>query len=292
MHGKSLHKLSRPISSLTKQIWLQMNNVHSVAATGFNQGNHYDSNRPSYTDQAIRYIVDVLSELSPLNRKDLKYDVLELGAGTGKFTEKITLCISQDVKYLASEPSESFLGVLRNKVPSFVECAPCTADAIPLPNNSVKLIIAAQCFHWFANHENLQELYRVLVPGGRFVMLWNNKDWSIPWVKSIEDILTQYYDEDTPRAVSYKWKHVIESFSGFSLKNHQLLPGIQMRGERDFVVEHFSSISVISRLSPEEKQEALAKFYNVLDSSEMTKHLSEIQIPFHTEIYDVEKMVL
>lgn len=67
---------------------------------------------------------------------------------------------------------------------------------------------------------------------------------------------------------------------------------IYFQGNRDFVVGHFSSISVISRLSPEEKQEALAKFYNVLGSSEMTKDLSEIQIPFRTEIYDVEKMVL
>ena len=60
-------------------------------------------------------------------------------------------------------------------------------------------------------------------------MVWNNKDWSVPWVKSMEDILTQYYDEDTPRAVTYKWKHVIESVTGFTLKCHQLLPGIEMK---------------------------------------------------------------
>jgi hypothetical protein len=29
--------------------------------------------------------------------------------------------------------------------------------------------------------------------------------------------------------VAYKWKHVIESFTGFTLKCHQLLPGIEMK---------------------------------------------------------------
>jgi hypothetical protein len=43
------------------------------------------------------------------------------------------------VKYLATEPSDSFLMTLRSKVPSFVECAACTANALPLPNNSVKV---------------------------------------------------------------------------------------------------------------------------------------------------------
>ena len=218
--------------------------------------------------------------------------MLELGAGTGKFTEKITACIAQDVKYLATEPSDSFLMTLRSKVPSFVECAACTANALPLPNNSVKLIIAAQCFHWFASPESLQEIYRVLVPGGRFVMVWNNKDWSVPWVKSMEDILTQYYDEDTPRAITYKWKHVIESFTGFTLKCHQLLPGIEMKGDRDFIVSHFSTISVIAMLSEEERQEVLTRFHKVLETNEQTQHHSQIQIPFCTEIYDVEKTVL
>lgn len=37
MHWHSLHKLSKPILSFTKQIGVQMNNVHNVAATGFNQ---------------------------------------------------------------------------------------------------------------------------------------------------------------------------------------------------------------------------------------------------------------
>lgn len=268
-----------------------MKSVHSVAASGFLQGSHYDSNRPSYTNEAVKYVADVFQELSPLGSGESQCDILELGAGTGKFTEKILSQLSSDVKYVASEPSEPFLATLKSKVPDSVQCISCTARDIPFTNNSIKLIIAAQCFHWFADNENLQEIHRVLVPGGRFVCVWNNKDWSVPWIKAMEDVLTQYYDEDVPRAIKYKWKEVIERFTGFTLKRHQMLPGVHIQGDKDFIVGHFSSISVISKLPDHEKQEALNKFYTVLNSHEMTKNLTEIHVPLKTEIYDVEKAV-
>jgi SAM-dependent methyltransferase len=54
-----------------------------------------------------------------------------------------------------------------------------TCSSLMLPKVKVQciyllwfqLIIAAQCFHWFASPESLQEIYRVLVPGGRFGMI-------------------------------------------------------------------------------------------------------------------------
>ena len=48
------------------------------------------------------------------------------------------------MRYLATEPSEPFLATLMNKVPSFVECGACAADAIPLPNNSVKVYFSTR----------------------------------------------------------------------------------------------------------------------------------------------------
>lgn len=64
--------------------------------------------------------------------------------------------------------------------------------------------------------------------------MWNNKDWSHPWVNQIEKILTEYYDE-TPRAVTRGWEKEIRKFESFVDQKSTMLPGIQ------FEVHHIFS---------------------------------------------------
>ena len=42
-----------------------------------------------------------------------------------------------------------------------------TADAIPLPDESVDAVVCAQSFHWFATPQALAEIQRILKPGGK-----------------------------------------------------------------------------------------------------------------------------
>lgn len=57
------------------------------------------------------------------------------------------------------------------------------AEDIPLPESCARALVAAQSFHWMASPATLREVHRVLVPGGLFVMLWNTRDLSRPWVR-------------------------------------------------------------------------------------------------------------
>ena len=57
----------------------------------------------------------------------------------------------------------------------------CTA----LLDSSVNAVVAAHCFHWFANHDAVIEIYRVLVPEGSLGMIWILPDESVPWVKEV-----------------------------------------------------------------------------------------------------------
>jgi hypothetical protein len=77
-------------------------------------------------------------------------------------------------------------------------------------------------------------------------MVWNNKDWKVPWVKDIEDILTRYYD-DTPRAVTYKWKDVIEKYTHFRCVRHDILPGTLLK-VRKTSYKIFHDLSVFSHI--------------------------------------------
>ena len=56
---------------------------------------------------------------------------------------------------------------------------------IALPDSSVDAIVAAHCFHWFANEEAVRDICRVLVPGGSLGMIWILPDESVPWVKEL-----------------------------------------------------------------------------------------------------------
>ena len=54
-----------------------------------------------------------------------------------------------------------------------------------LPDSSVNAVVAAHCFHWFANQDAVKEICRVLTPEGTLGMIWAMPDESLPWVKDV-----------------------------------------------------------------------------------------------------------
>ena len=55
--------------------------------------------------------------------------------------------------------------------------------------------------------------------------VWNIRDYTVDWVKRMEDVLTQYYD-NTPRAITRKWKTVLENYNVFVFIEDKISPGI------------------------------------------------------------------
>ena len=58
-----------------------------------------------------------------------------------------------------------------------------------MPDRSVDVVVAAQCFHWFDLDRALPEIARVLKPGGRLALVWNLRDERIPWVRRLGRII-------------------------------------------------------------------------------------------------------
>ncbi|CAE1285625.1 unnamed protein product [Acanthosepion pharaonis] len=149
--------------------------VHPVALGGFNKktASLYDARRPHYSSEAVDAVLKYmeLDNLEPL--ENLSADILELGAGTGKFTKSILPKIKKSVKYLATDPMEGFLEQAKMNCPN-ITTKVCLAEDLPFPDSSIRLVVAAQCFHWFASDASLKEIHRVLVPGGKFSKLESN----------------------------------------------------------------------------------------------------------------------
>jgi ubiquinone/menaquinone biosynthesis C-methylase UbiE len=134
----------------------------------------YDRARPSYPREAAAWLVG-----------EQPTTVLELGAGTGKLTE-LLVDLGHDVH--ATDPDEQMLARLREHLPD-VRTSVAAAEDVPAPDASYDVVVAAQAFHWFDHDRALPEIARVLKPGGRLAVVWNQRDERIPWVKRLGRII-------------------------------------------------------------------------------------------------------
>ncbi len=152
----------------------------------------YDRARPSYPLEAAEWLV---------GREPAT--VVELGAGTGKLTDRLVE-LGHDV--LATDPDDEMLQHLRLRHPD-LRVATAPAEAVPVATRTVDTVVAAQSFHWFDPDRALREAARMLKPEGRIALVWNTRDERVPWVRKLGRIIgTQEQDVD-PTDVLVSSKH-------------------------------------------------------------------------------------
>lgn len=175
--------------------------INAAAAGGFGAtAAQYERARPSYPPDAVAHIVGE-ARLGPGR------DVLDLAAGTGKLTR---LLVATGASVVAVEPVAAMRRELARAAPG-ATVLDGTAEAIPLADASVDAVTVAQAFHWFDAPVALVEMRRVLRPGGTLVLVWNERDRSIGWVREWGDLLVDgalerpydsYYGVDWPAVVA------------------------------------------------------------------------------------------
>ncbi|WP_104179052.1 class I SAM-dependent methyltransferase [Arthrobacter sp. B0490] len=134
----------------------------------------YDRVRPGYPAAVADWIVP-----GPARR------AADIGAGTGIFT---ALLADRGLDVTAVDPSEDMLAVLSTRLPG-VPVLVGTAEHSHLPDAAVDLITLAQAWHWCDHPSAVREAARVLAPGGRLALLWNQLDVSLPWVHRLSRIM-------------------------------------------------------------------------------------------------------
>ena len=123
----------------------------------------YVKYRPSYPAAAIDAILDGLGASSQVRAADI-------GAGTGISAR---LLADRGVHVVAIEPGAQMRAAATSH--TRVLWVAATAEATGLDDGSLDLIQCAQSFHWFRPAPTLAEFARVLVPGGRLVLMWNRR---------------------------------------------------------------------------------------------------------------------
>jgi SAM-dependent methyltransferase len=223
----------------------------------------YDRGRPTYPREAAAWLVGQDAAT-----------VLELGAGTGKLTAQL-VDLGHDV--MATDPDQAMLERLSRNLPE-VRTLQAHAEELPVGDRSYDAVVAAQAFHWFDLDRALPEIARVLKPGGRLGLVWNQRDESIPWVRRLGTIIgTQEQLDEPARALTESGLFGEVEVSSFS---HW------QQVDRNSIQELVLSRSNVAVLDAEGRAAKLAEVVAFYDS--FGRGMDGMQLPYVTRCFRAE----
>ncbi len=245
--------------------------IHDSASKGYSkQADAFRNVRPSYHPALVRRF----------SERYCDGPVVELGAGTGIFTAQL---VADGVNPIAVEPLPEMKKLFERDLPT-VRIEEGTAEQIPLLSESALTVVAAHAFHWFDYAAALDEIHRVLKPGGTLVTVWNASDEDTEWVARCTEIV-QKYAGDTPCYRTFEWRDAIgldkrfaqvDEWSVFNPK-HTTIEGL---------VQRALSTSFIAALSAAEQdvvRQQILEIVEPLGSSFAMPYRSELQAWRKTE---------
>lgn len=144
----------------------------------------YVKYRPGYPAAMLDFLAQDLA-MGP------EAQVADIGAGTGILT---TLLAPRVARVWAVEPNDEMRGAARRLLADMgnIGWSHGSAEATGLPTGSVDLITVAQAFHWFDRAAFRQECQRLLRPGGRVALIWNDRLTNTDFLKAYEEGLHAY----------------------------------------------------------------------------------------------------
>lgn len=239
---------------------------HRQLAKSFeNIGDEYDRYRPGFPDAAAD---DILPRRVAA--------VLDLGAGTGKFTE---LLVSRADRVVAVEPSAAMIDVLRTKLPA-VEALAGGAENIPLAGASMDAVTVAQAFHWFDQDAACAEIRRVLVPSGTLGLLWNHSDPACTWDRACHRVahpgVSAEADSTTASAA--------DELPGFTFDHRREIAWSEQITRDDYIRRW---LTVSSFLASDESTRAamVAQLNSILDADPATAGRADFTLPSVTDVF-------
>jgi SAM-dependent methyltransferase len=147
----------------------------------------YVSGRPSYPPEAIDALLDGLGDPADVV-------VADLGAGTGISSR---LLADRGALVLAIEPNQAMREAAEPH--PRVEWVAASAEHTGLGEASADLVTAFQAFHWFDARAALDEIVRILRPGGRAAVIYNERDERDPFTAAYGELVRRYQTDQTER---------------------------------------------------------------------------------------------
>jgi SAM-dependent methyltransferase len=223
----------------------------------------YELGRPEYPDAAIDWMI------AHLNTSPRLPDIVDVGAGTGKLTRALERRAGE---IFAVEPDASMRESLTGNVPRAHVFAG-SAESIPLEDDSADLVTFGQAWHWVDPPAASAEVARILRPGGRLGLIWNQRDTRVDFVSRLGRIIeseSEDYDTVHPPIAEpleeldhaeFEWQHPMDEARL-----------IAMVASRSYVIAR----------SPNDREELLERVRELVATHPDLVGRSEFQMPYVT----------
>jgi SAM-dependent methyltransferase len=224
----------------------------------------YAAQRPGYPPDAVAFLVGDGGR------------VLDLGAGTGLLTA-VVLDAGHDV--VAVDPSPQMLGELAGRLPT-VTTAVGSAEAIPVGDASVDVVVAGQAAHWFEPAPAAREIRRVLRPGGTLGLVWNSRDERVAWVGALGELITaESRDHEADQGVVHRFAE--ELSAGVDVLESVI---VQQVTPED-VVAGIATRSYVALMDDVRRETFLAGIRTLLAEHPDTRGRTLLELPYVTRAY-------
>jgi SAM-dependent methyltransferase len=229
----------------------------------------YDNVRPAYPAEAVAW---ALAGVVP------RADIVDVGAGTGKLTAQL---VALGHYLTAVEPDPEMLRVLTERL-STVQGHLGTGEATTLPDNSVDVITVAQAFHWMDEVASFAEFGRILRPGGRVVLLWNDRNGAQSnWNTTLTTMLQSLGENTTAHRMTGVVPHSVPGFSEPEVHRVEWSQPMTPEGLLDLV----RSRSYVVALSEAHRAEFLKQVRTLIDTHPDLSGKSVFELPYITSAF-------
>ncbi len=227
----------------------------------------YESGRPGYPDDAVEWLLGRAA-----TDDGALPDVLDLGAGTGKFTASL---LGRAASVTAVEPDAQMRARLEQALPGILALAG-TAEAIPLGEDSADVVTVAQAWHWVDVAAASREVARILRPGGVLALVWNFRDDSTDWVARLGEIMgssaAEEFDSVTPPLGDPLTRDAYAEFHWTSTLDHEQLLAL------------VTSRSSVIALGEAERHALLERIEELLRTHPQLAGRSHYELPYRTRV--------
>lgn len=144
----------------------------------------YSKFRPDYPDQLLKNLITD-------NNLHQNSVVADIGSGTGIMTKKL---LEFGFKVFAVEPNDEMRVAASDNLKDYKQLILVngSAENTTLKDNSVDIIVVAQAFHWFDAVSFRKECQRLLKPGGKVVIISNERVAEDKINKEIAEVYRKY----------------------------------------------------------------------------------------------------
>lgn len=238
----------------------------------------------NYVKYRPGYPAAVLAHLKAECHLPVGAAIADIGAGTGIFTK---LLLDKGYTVYAVEPNESMLAAAKLQLSVYKNFIPVDgiAEATTLTKNKVDCVVCAQAFHWFNNGRTRVEFERILKPGAKAALIWNNRSTDAGAFLKAYDALLKNNTVDYNKVNHQNIGDI--DFKAFFKNGNYLLkkfPNKQVFDEEGLIGRAFSS----SYVPPENSRQGKKFLAMLKDIFKQFNEDGKVTFRYDTEVYTGE----